>query len=127
MNRWQESYDRMLAAGPPDPPTVDVTVDYEVWLQKDQPLTRLTEVLGGEAHWAGDETRRDLHRPAEGTTFVEEAASYDEAEEIVKDLVLKHLYDFVDMDTLSVIAERVEPDEPDWDAIEKDRRIEEEN
>lgn len=121
----QRDYDRMLAAGPPEPSTEDVTVEYEVWLQKDQSLTLLTEVLGGEAHWAGDEPQGETHRPAAGSTLIEEAASYEEAEEILHDLMREHLRHFVDLDGLVVTAERIEPDEPDWDAIMKDRRIEE--
>lgn len=118
--------DRILMAGPPEPRTADLTVEYEVWLQQDQSLSVLTEALGGSAHWAGDESPRERERPAAGSTLIEEATSYEQAEEIVQNLVREHLRHFVDMDTLIVTAERIEADEPDWDARAKDERAERE-
>lgn len=122
--RAQRSYDKMLAAGPPEPPTEDVTVGYEVALRWDQEVSILTEVLGGEATFAAEPVD-DAYRVAKGSTLIEEAASYEEAEEIVHDLIRKHLRHFVDLDSAEITAERFEADEPDWDAITKDRKIEE--
>lgn len=109
---------------PPEPLTMSVNVDYEMWMRKDQKLSVLTEVLGGEAHWAGDEPQGETHRPAAGSTLIEEVESYDAAEEIVQNLVTEHLRRFVDLDTLVVTSQQFEVDEPDWDAIAKDRKIE---
>lgn len=113
--------------GPPEPPTYDLAVDYEVWLQQDQPLSVLTEVLGGSAHWAGDESPRERERPAAGSTVLEEVESEEAAEEILRNLVHEHLRPLVDMDTLVVRVEGPDAYEPDWDAIAKDRRIDLEN
>ena len=112
--------------GPPEPPTYDVNVAYEVWLQQDQPLSVLTEALGGSAHWAGDESPRERERPAAGDTVLEEVESEEAAEEILRNLVTKHLRHLVDLDTLTVYVEGPVAVEPDWDAIAKDERIERE-
>lgn len=112
--------------GPPEPPTYDLAVDYEVWLQQDQPLSVLTEVLGGTAHWAGDESPRERERPAAGSTVAEDVESVEDAEEITKNLVHEHLRHLVDEDTLVVTVEGPDAYEPDWDAIVKDERVERE-
>ena len=110
--------------GPPEPPTYDLAVDYEVWLQQDQPLSVLTEVLGGTAHWAGDESPRERERPAAGSTVAEDVESVEDAEEITRNLVHEHLRHLVDEDTLVVTVEGPDAYEPDWDAIVKDERVE---
>lgn len=123
--RAQRSYDKMLAAGPPEPPTADVTVEYSVWIDRDSlTLSGLRQVVGGEAHFASGR-EGDLIE-VKGSTLVEDVESAEEAEEILRNLVTKHLRYLVDLDTLVVTAQDpFEADEPDWDAIEKDRRIEE--
>lgn len=121
-----DPYDKMLAAGPPEPPTADVPVSYEVWVEKTRSLSELTDVLGGTAHWAGDATRGHTHRPAAGDTIVEEAESYEAAEDILHNLIKTHLSSVVDLDDdVLIYAEPLEPRETDWDAAAKDQRIEE--
>lgn len=120
----QRSYDRMLAAGPPEPATADVTVEYTVWIDRDHlTLSGLRQVVGGEAHFASGRDG-DLIE-VEGSTLVEDVESTEEAEEILRNL-LAPLENVVDLDNLVTDAQDpFEVDEPDWDAIEKDRRIEE--
>lgn len=123
MERWQKSYDRMLAAGPPEPPVADVTVEYSVWIDSDAlTLSGLRAVVGGEAAFASG--REGDMIEVKGSTLVEDVESAEEAEEILRNLVTKHLRYLVDLDTLVVTVEEPEADEPDWDAIEKDRRLE---
>ena len=117
-----DPYDRMILAGPPEPPTEDVTVEYEVYAREGQ-LSAVIEHLGGEAHWARS-TIEGGYRLVKGSTLIEEAEGYEEAEDIVHNLMSEHLRHFVDLDNAVITAERIEPDEPDWDAIDKDRRIE---
>lgn len=117
--------DKELMAGPPEEPSADVTVEYELHLHSDRPLSTLTEVLGGEAHWYASPSEVGW-RAAKGSTLIEEAASYEEAEEIVQDLITEHLREYVDLDSIIATAERIEPDEPDWMAIAKDARVERE-
>lgn len=118
-----DPYDRMLAAGPPEPPTADVTVEYTVWVTPGH-LGSLQEVLGGEAHYVNTPALEGL-REVNGSTLVPGVESYEGAEEIVQNLIATHLRNFVDVDNIIVAAEPLEDDEPDWDAAAKDRRIEE--
>lgn len=119
-----DPYDKMLAAGPPEPPTADVTVEYSVWIDREElTLGELTRVVGGEAHFASGR-EGDLIE-VKGSTLVEDVESAEEAEEILRRLIAP-MENVLDEDTLVVTAQDpFEVDEPDWDAIWKDRKIEE--
>ena len=122
--RAERSYDKMLAAGPPEPPVADTTVEYSVWIDREVcTLKDLTAQIGGEAHFASGRDNGWIE--VKGSTLVEDVESAEDAEEILRSL-LAPLENVVDMDGLVTTAQDpFEVDEPDWDAIEKDRRIEE--
>ena len=119
-----DPYDKMLAAGPPEPRLADVTVEYSVWIDRDSlTLSGLRQVVGGEAHLASG--REGDMIEVKGSTLVEDVESAEEAEDILRRL-LAPLENVLDEDTLVVtVQDPFEADEPDWDAIWKDRKIEE--
>lgn len=117
MENWQKSYDRMLAAGPPETPTADLTVDFTVWVSKEGDLADVTEAVGGHAYYST--TAADGQwREVTGHSVVEEVESAEEAEEIITDELLE-LGAMIDADNLSVTAqipddERDPDEEKDW-------------
>lgn len=124
IERAERSYDRMLAAGPPEPPVADATVEYSMWIDREEcTLKELTAQIGGEAHFASGRDNGWIE--VKGSTLVEDVESAEDAEEVLRSL-LAPLGDVLDEDSLVTTAQGpFEIDEPDWDAIEKDRRIEE--
>lgn len=123
--RAHREHDKVLAAGPPEPPTADVTVEYTVWIDREETtLPELTKAVGGEAAFASG--RENGWIEVKGSTLVEDVESVEEAKDVLRAL-LDSMGDTVDMDTLITSPQDpFEVDEPDWDAIEKDRRIERE-
>lgn len=117
-------YDRPI--NPPEPKLTDLTVNVEGFaLDHGETLEKITRATGGEAHWVGQEEGPGGYREFHASTVVEDVEDYDTAEDIVHNLLIDHAEDIVDLDNLFIRAERIEDDEPDWDAIYKDRRAEE--
>lgn len=117
----ERSYDRMLAVGPPEPPSFDIPVTFEMQL-RDGHLAEVTTHLGGHAFYASQ--AEDGFRLVRGETLVEEVENTLQAEDVVTSLITRHLAHLLDPDTMIISAEPAETQEPDWDAIAKDRRLE---
>lgn len=116
-------YERSIS--PPEPTLADLTVNVEGYaLDGGETLDKIARATGGEAHWTG-EVDSDGYREFYASTVVEDVEDYDTAEDIVHNLLVEDAEDIVDLDNLIITAERVEADEPDWDAIYKDRLVEE--
>lgn len=116
-------YERPI--NPPEPKLTDLTVNVQGYaLAGGETLEAITRATGGEAHWAG-EVDSDGYREFHASTVVEDVEDYDTAEDIVHNLLVESVEDIVDIDNTIITAERIEDDGPDWDAIDKDRRIEE--
>lgn len=124
--RAERAYDRMLAAGPPEPATATVDVRARLFAEGpyDNPAqveTWLREQLGADETITFIEEDDTVHFDIE--TFVEEAESLDHARELFENLATGGPHDLVieDID----IDDPEDAYEPDWDAINKDRRIDE--
>lgn len=124
--RAERAYDRMLAAGPPEPATETVGVRARLFAEgpydnPDQVETWLREQLGADETITFIEEDDTVHFDIE--TFVEEAESLDHARELFENLATGGPHDLVieDID----IDDPEDAYEPDWDAINKDRRIDE--
>lgn len=123
--------DRMLMAGPPEPPTFTVTYKAEGFSElQDASVQKVadwlrTQVQSKDAKVSAwlDEADNTVYFEVEGDT-VEEVEDEDQAESSVIDVLGDGPHQLV-LDGVSV--EWPEPDEPDWDAIAKDRRIDLEN
>src|SRR5699024_2455118 len=121
--RAERERDKALAAGPPEPPTFDVMVEYMVWIDREEcTLPDLIKRIGGEAHFASGRDNGWIE--VKGSTLIEEVRSEEDAEEVLRSL-LHPMRTVVDLDDLVIEVQDPTPDEPDWDAIAKDRRIEE--
>lgn len=125
METWQRDYDRMLAAGPPEDPLF--TADYTTAVIVENGQSTATEVmawlrerLGKEATITGDHDENGLYFHI--TDEVEGVTDEDDAEAAFHALIEGNTFELV-MDGFEV--DDPYDDEPDWDAIEKDRRIEE--
>lgn len=114
-----DPYDKMLAAGPPEPPSMAVTVEYTVFARPQaDSLLRIVGVMGGEGSWTSE---RDFEgwRQVTGSTLVEDVESYEAAEEIVQNLLVTYLSEVIDVENVVASAEMFE--ERDWDGIDFDR------
>lgn len=125
----QRSYDRMLAAGPPEPPLFTVTYRAEGFSEKQDASVQEVadwlrkQMLAKDAKVSVRlyEPENIVHFEIEGDTL-EEVEDEDHAENTVIDLLGDGPHQLV-LD--GVFIEWPEADEPDWAAIAKDRRIEE--
>ena len=121
--RAERERDKALAAGPPEPPTADVIVEYTVWIDREElTLPELIAQVGGEASFASGRDNGWIE--VRGSTIIEEVESVEDAEEILRSLMAP-MENVLDLDDLVIEVQDPTPDEPDWDAIAKDRRIEE--
>lgn len=124
--RAERSYDRMLAAGPPEPATA--TVDFRATVFAEGPYDSAEQVESWlRERLAKDATVTLVSGPDDETVIfaiedeVEEAESVEHAEDLVKDLITVGDHDMA--------LEDIEVDdpeaayEPDWDTINKDRRL----
>lgn len=125
----QRSYDRMLAAGPPEPPLFTVTYRAEGFSEKQDASVQEVadwlrkQMLAKDAKVSVRlyEPENIVHFEIEGDTL-EEVEDEDHAENTVIDVLGGGPHQLV-LD--GVFIEWPEADEPDWAAIAKDRRIEE--
>lgn len=127
--RAEREHDRMLMAGPPEPKTFTVTYRAEgyselqgasvekvaAWLR-----TKMQSENARVSAWL-DEADNTVCFEVEADTL-EEVTDEDQAKDIVTDVLGGGPHQLV-LDLVDVAGP--EADEPDWDAITKDRRIEE--
>lgn len=126
--RAERSYDRMLTAGPPEPTTA--TVDFRATIFAEGPYDSAAQV---EA-WLRERLTKDatvtlVSEPDNETVIfdiedeLEEVESVDHGTDLVNDLIVGGEHEMA--------IESIEIDdpeaayEPDWDAINKDRQLDE--
>lgn len=122
--RAERSHDRMLAAGPPEPATA--TVSFRANVFAEGPYNSAAQV---EA-WLRERLAKDatvtLTSEDETVAFyvedeVEEAESVEHAQDLVNDMIIGGEHDMALADI--EVDDPEEAYEPDWDAINKDRRL----
>ena len=106
---------------PPEPRLEDLTVNVTGYSRGT--VDQISRTIGGDAHWTEDRYDEENYRKFSATTVVEDCEDYSTAEDIVHNLFVEYLDGEVDIDNLIIEAETIEDDEPDWDAIAKDERI----
>lgn len=121
----ERSYDRMLAAGPPELPLF--TVGYQTQVFAEGPYGSAAQVQAWLRERLGRHAAITFLNEDETVHFaiddeIEEVENEDHAREVVENLIGGGVHQLV-LDGIEIQAP--EPDEPDWDAIAKDRRIEE--
>lgn len=119
------AYDRMLAAGPPEPPLF--TVSYQAQVFAEGPYDNPTQVEAWLREHLGKQATITFLAEDETVHFViddevEEVENEDHAREVVENLIVGGEHQLV-LDGIEIQVP--EPDEPDGDAIAKDRRIKE--
>lgn len=131
VERAERERDRMLMAGPPEPPIFTVTYkaegfselqDASVQKVADWLRTRVQSKDAKVSSWL-DEADNTVYFEIEGDAL-EEATDEDRAESTVIDMLGGGPHQLV-LD--GVFIEWPEPDEPDWDARAKDERAEREH
>lgn len=121
-----DPYDKMLAAGPPEPPTYSVRYETEVfpegeYLNAGQIEAYLRERLGKSATITAVEHDEVPRYAVED--YVDDVEHEDDARDEVEKLIGTGGPMMLALDGITV--HMPEDDEPDWDAIAKDRKIEE--
>lgn len=106
---------------PPEPRLEDLTVNVTGYSRGT--VEQISRTIGGDAYWSEDRYDEENYRKFSATTVVEDCEDYSTAEDIVHNLFVEYLDGEVDIDNLIIEADTIEDDEPDWDAIAKDERL----